>query len=120
MGVGPRADGGSGRRVALPGTRLRDPWPAGRSPGADGHRPLSARHHRPGAGEDDCRAAARGDLPRGGGDPDLSRLPYLQARYDHPKFIVRNLLRQWGGWWNGNAADLLPSTWEVQAREIVG
>jgi alkyl sulfatase BDS1-like metallo-beta-lactamase superfamily hydrolase len=53
-------------------------------------------------------------------DPDLSRLPYLQARYDHPKFIVRNLLRQWGGWWNGNAADLLPATWERQAREIVG
>jgi glyoxylase-like metal-dependent hydrolase (beta-lactamase superfamily II) len=53
-------------------------------------------------------------------DPDLSRLPYLQARYDHPKFIVRNLLRQWGGWWNGNAADLLPATWEMQAREIVG
>ena len=52
-------------------------------------------------------------------DPDLSRLPYLLPRYDHPKFIVRNLLRQWGGWWNGNAADLLPATWEMQAREIV-
>jgi glyoxylase-like metal-dependent hydrolase (beta-lactamase superfamily II) len=31
-------------------------------------------------------------------EPDLSTRPYLQARYDHPKFIVRNLLRQWGGW----------------------
>src|SRR5262249_26752714 len=52
-------------------------------------------------------------------DPDLSRLPCLLPRHDHPKFIVRNLLRQWGGWWNGNAADLLPATWEMQAREIV-
>jgi glyoxylase-like metal-dependent hydrolase (beta-lactamase superfamily II) len=51
-------------------------------------------------------------------DPDLATRPYLQALYDHPKFIVRNLLRQWGGWWNGNAADLLPATWEAQAQEI--
>jgi glyoxylase-like metal-dependent hydrolase (beta-lactamase superfamily II) len=51
-------------------------------------------------------------------DPELARRPYLRARYDHPKFIVRNLLRLWGGWWNGNAADLLPATFEAQAREI--
>ncbi|HXJ84701.1 MAG TPA: alkyl sulfatase dimerization domain-containing protein [Candidatus Methylomirabilis sp.] len=51
-------------------------------------------------------------------DPELSARPYLRARYDHPKFIVRNLLRQWGGWWNGNAADLLPAPAEAQAREI--
>jgi alkyl sulfatase BDS1-like metallo-beta-lactamase superfamily hydrolase len=51
-------------------------------------------------------------------DPELSTRPYLQARYDHPQFIVRNLLRQWGGWWNGNAADLLPATWAAQAQEI--
>jgi alkyl sulfatase BDS1-like metallo-beta-lactamase superfamily hydrolase len=31
---------------------------------------------------------------------------------------VRNLLRLWGGWWNGNAADLLPATLEAQAKEI--
>jgi len=52
-------------------------------------------------------------------DPELATRPYLQANYDHPKFIVRNLLRLWGGWWNGNAADLLPATAEAQAREIV-
>lgn len=51
-------------------------------------------------------------------DPELSKRPYLQANYDHPRFIVRNLLRLWGGWWNGNAADLLPAPWEEQAREI--
>lgn len=51
-------------------------------------------------------------------DPELSRRPYLGPNYDHPKFIVRNLLRLWGGWWNGNAADLLPATWESQAKEI--
>jgi len=41
-------------------------------------------------------------------DPELSTRPYLAATYDHPAFIVRNLLRLWAGWWNGNAAELLP------------
>lgn len=51
-------------------------------------------------------------------DAELATRPYLGAFYDHPKFIVRNLLRLWGGWWNGNAADLLPATWTAQAAEI--
>jgi glyoxylase-like metal-dependent hydrolase (beta-lactamase superfamily II) len=51
-------------------------------------------------------------------DPELAQRPYLRAAYDHPKFIVRNLLRLWGGWWNGNAGDLLPASHEAQAREI--
>jgi glyoxylase-like metal-dependent hydrolase (beta-lactamase superfamily II) len=51
-------------------------------------------------------------------DPELARRPFLRATYDHPKFIVRNLLRLWGGWWNGNAADLLPAGGDAQAREI--
>ena len=50
--------------------------------------------------------------------PELSTRPFLKAAYDHPKFIVRNLLRLWGGWWNGNAADLMPATWAAQAEEV--
>src|SRR6185369_1507447 len=51
-------------------------------------------------------------------DPALACLPYLQPTYDHPKFIVRNLLRLWGGWWNGNPADLLPAPRDERAKEI--
>lgn len=51
-------------------------------------------------------------------DPELATRPFLRPTYDHPKFIVRNLLRLWGGWWNGNAADLLPATPAAQATEI--
>jgi glyoxylase-like metal-dependent hydrolase (beta-lactamase superfamily II) len=51
-------------------------------------------------------------------DADLAKRPYLQPNYDHPKFIVRNLLRLWGGWWNGNAADLLPATPAAQGAAI--
>jgi glyoxylase-like metal-dependent hydrolase (beta-lactamase superfamily II) len=51
-------------------------------------------------------------------DPELATRPFLRATYDDPKFIVRNLLRLWGGWWNGNAAELLPATPRRQAEEI--
>jgi len=51
-------------------------------------------------------------------DPDLARLPYLAATYDHPTFIVRNLLRLWAGWWDGNAAHLLPATSAAEAAEV--
>ena len=51
-------------------------------------------------------------------DPELAALPYLRATYDHPAFIVRNLLRAWGGWWDGNAANLLPASSQMQAAEI--
>jgi alkyl sulfatase BDS1-like metallo-beta-lactamase superfamily hydrolase len=51
-------------------------------------------------------------------DPVLASRPYLRELYDHPKFIVRNLIRQWGGWWNGVAADLFPATMAAQAAEI--
>ena len=52
-------------------------------------------------------------------DPTLASRPYLLEQYDHPKFIVRNLIRRWGGWWNGNAADLFPATAARQAQEVV-
>ncbi len=51
-------------------------------------------------------------------DAELATRPYLRATYDHPTFIVRNLLRLWGGWWNGNAADLLPSPPQARAEEV--
>ncbi len=51
-------------------------------------------------------------------DPELTTRPYLLEHYDHSKFIVRNLLRLYGGWWNGNAAELMPATPARQAAEI--
>ena len=51
-------------------------------------------------------------------DPELARRSFLRATYDHPKFIVRNLLRLWGGWWDGNAANLLPAPLAAQAAEV--
>jgi alkyl sulfatase BDS1-like metallo-beta-lactamase superfamily hydrolase len=35
--------------------------------------------------------------------------PYLRPVYDDPRFIIRNLWRLYGGWYDGNPAHLLPA-----------
>jgi alkyl sulfatase BDS1-like metallo-beta-lactamase superfamily hydrolase len=35
--------------------------------------------------------------------------PYLRPSYDDPLFIVRNLWRLYGGWYDGNPANLKPA-----------
>jgi alkyl sulfatase BDS1-like metallo-beta-lactamase superfamily hydrolase len=49
---------------------------------------------------------------------DLQRLPYLRPVYDEPEFIVRNVLRLYGGWWDGNPANLKPARERDVAREL--
>jgi len=45
--------------------------------------------------------------------------PYLQAVYDEPQFIIRNIWRLEGGWHDGIPANLKPATPEAQANEIM-
>lgn len=49
----------------------------------------------------------------------LRELPYLQPVYDHPQFIVRNVWRRYGGWWDGEPDSLLPAPRAQQAAEWV-
>jgi alkyl sulfatase BDS1-like metallo-beta-lactamase superfamily hydrolase len=49
----------------------------------------------------------------------LRDLPFLQPVYDHPQFIVRNVWRRFGGWWDGEPDQLLPAPRSQQAREWV-
>lgn len=35
-------------------------------------------------------------------------LPYLRPLYDEPEFVVRNIWRLYGGWWDANPARLKP------------
>jgi alkyl sulfatase BDS1-like metallo-beta-lactamase superfamily hydrolase len=44
--------------------------------------------------------------------------PYLRPVYDEPAFIVRNLWRRYGGWWDGNPAHLLPPREAALAAEV--
>jgi alkyl sulfatase BDS1-like metallo-beta-lactamase superfamily hydrolase len=49
---------------------------------------------------------------------DLLTKPYLQPTYDDPEFLVRNVWRLYGGWWDGNPAHLKPAPQAALAREI--
>ncbi|MGD9999130.1 MAG: alkyl sulfatase dimerization domain-containing protein [Ilumatobacteraceae bacterium] len=40
---------------------------------------------------------------------DTLATPYLRPFYDEPEFVVRNVWRQFGGWWDGAASRLKPS-----------
>ena len=44
--------------------------------------------------------------------------PYLQPMYDEPEFVVRNIWRMYGGWYDGNPANLKPVRDADLAREI--
>src|SRR3954452_1344439 len=45
--------------------------------------------------------------------------PYLRPVYDHPQFLVRNVWRRYGGWYDGEPDNLLPAPRAQQAREWV-
>lgn len=49
----------------------------------------------------------------------LRDLPYLRPVYDHPQFLVRNVWRRYGGWYDGEPDNLLPAPRAEQAREWV-
>jgi glyoxylase-like metal-dependent hydrolase (beta-lactamase superfamily II) len=50
---------------------------------------------------------------------DLLAKPYLRPIYDHPQFILRNIWRLYGGWYDGEPDNLLPAPRAEQAREWV-
>jgi glyoxylase-like metal-dependent hydrolase (beta-lactamase superfamily II) len=49
---------------------------------------------------------------------DLEARPYLRPVYDEPEFIVRNIWRLYGGWWDGNPATLKPAPERALAAEL--
>jgi len=49
---------------------------------------------------------------------ELLAKPYLRAVYDEPEFVVRNVWRCYGGWYDGNPARLKPPPDSLLAREI--
>jgi glyoxylase-like metal-dependent hydrolase (beta-lactamase superfamily II) len=51
---------------------------------------------------------------------ELLARPYLRPVYDDPKFIIRNLWRLYGGWWDGNPARLEPPRDAALAGEVAG
>jgi len=50
---------------------------------------------------------------------DLAERPYLRPVYDEPAFMVRNLWRLYGGWYDGNPARLKPPADSALAAEVI-
>jgi alkyl sulfatase BDS1-like metallo-beta-lactamase superfamily hydrolase len=50
--------------------------------------------------------------------PDMLQRPYLRPLYDEPEFVVRNLWRMYGGWYDGNPANLKPAPDAALANEL--
>jgi alkyl sulfatase BDS1-like metallo-beta-lactamase superfamily hydrolase len=44
--------------------------------------------------------------------------PYLKPVYDEPEFVVRNVWRLYGGWWDGDPAHLKPAPAASLAHEL--
>lgn len=44
--------------------------------------------------------------------------PYLRPVYDEPEFVVRNIWRQFGGWYDGNPSHLKPAPDAALAAEM--
>jgi glyoxylase-like metal-dependent hydrolase (beta-lactamase superfamily II) len=51
-------------------------------------------------------------------DPDTLARPFLRPLYDEPEFVVRNIWRMYGGWWDGAASRLKPARDSDLARAI--
>ncbi len=50
---------------------------------------------------------------------DLINLPYLRPSYDEPEFIIRNIWRHYGGWYDGVPSHLKPASEKALAREVI-
>lgn len=44
--------------------------------------------------------------------------PFMQPTYDEPEFVVRNIWRLYGGWYDGNPANLKPAQDRAVADEL--
>ena len=51
-------------------------------------------------------------------DGDLLRRPWLRPIYDEPEFVIRNIWRLYGGWWDGDPAQLKPPPAAALAVEL--
>lgn len=50
--------------------------------------------------------------------PERLERPYLRPLYDEPEFVIRNIWRMYGGWYDGNPSNLKPARDADLAREL--
>ncbi|MGQ0833166.1 MAG: alkyl sulfatase dimerization domain-containing protein [Microthrixaceae bacterium] len=49
---------------------------------------------------------------------DVLARPFLRPLYDEPEFVVRNVWRRYGGWWDGDPSTLKPAPAAALAAEM--
>ncbi len=49
----------------------------------------------------------------------LAERPYLQPVYDEPEFVLHNVWRLYGGWWDGDPASLHPAPPRERAHDLL-
>lgn len=49
---------------------------------------------------------------------DVLARPFLRPFYDEPEFVVRNVWRRYGGWWDGDPANLKPAPHAELSAEL--
>jgi len=50
---------------------------------------------------------------------ELLAKPWLQPVYDEPEFVIRNIWRMYGGWWDQDPASLKPPSRVALASEVI-
>jgi alkyl sulfatase BDS1-like metallo-beta-lactamase superfamily hydrolase len=51
-------------------------------------------------------------------DDAVLQLPYMRPLYDEPEFVIRNVWRRYGGWWDADPANLKPAPRATLAAEL--
>jgi alkyl sulfatase BDS1-like metallo-beta-lactamase superfamily hydrolase len=51
-------------------------------------------------------------------DKSYLEKPFMQPTYDEPEFVIRNIWRLYGGWYDGNPANLKPAKDTDMAKEM--
>jgi alkyl sulfatase BDS1-like metallo-beta-lactamase superfamily hydrolase len=51
-------------------------------------------------------------------DDAVLQLPYMRPLYDEPEFVIRNVWRRYGGWWDADPANLKPAPRAAIASEL--
>ncbi len=51
-------------------------------------------------------------------DDAVLQLPYMRPLYDEPEFVIRNVWRRYGGWWDADPANLKPAPRAALAAEL--
>ena len=51
--------------------------------------------------------------------PEVLEIPYLRPAYDEPEFVIRNIWRLYGGWYDGNPSRLKPPSDQAVGVEVI-